>query len=112
MLPKHEAYSSSITEWDGRRLFLKNWRSVFPKCFGGVCFHCEASASNGPRNGHIQEEKLAYVRFKTSKLLKILIFCSLWGRGKSLKWENPLCFHIKVKSSYRWKIEIQFHKSI
>ena len=33
---------------NGRRLFPKNWRNVFPKCFGGVCFHCEASASNGP----------------------------------------------------------------
>ena len=33
---------------NGRRLFVKKWRSVFPKCFGGVCFHCEASASNGP----------------------------------------------------------------
>ena len=31
---------------NGRRLFPKNWRNVFPKCFGGVCFHCEASASN------------------------------------------------------------------
>ena len=48
---------------NGRRLFPKKWRSVFPMYFRGVFFHCEASASYGPLGLRKFMSSCLYIQF-------------------------------------------------